>query len=282
MLKSSLKLALKVLARRKFFTFISLFGIAMTLVVLMVATAVLDNFFAPRAPESRFDRVAHRRARPEHGPDDTESSKPGHGFLDRPCAIRRARRARRRSTRRCRRPSIYRRRRAASKLPSGAPMATTGRSSTSASSRAVRSALPTKRPTRQVVVITDDARDRSSSAATSALGKTFNIGGAASRVIGVVPACPLTQRSPYMRAVGADRPAERPRSDRQLHGQLQRPRSWRTARADFPMMQREFQTRVSHVSDRDPKTYTRDRAGLDTPFESFARDLTDNSSARAY
>ena len=34
MLKSYLKLAWKVLLRRKFFTFISLFGIAFTLVVL--------------------------------------------------------------------------------------------------------------------------------------------------------------------------------------------------------------------------------------------------------
>src|ERR1051326_2820122 len=56
-MKTYLKLALKVLARRKFFTFISLFGISMTLVVLMVDTAVLDNFLAPRSPESRFDRV---------------------------------------------------------------------------------------------------------------------------------------------------------------------------------------------------------------------------------
>ena len=38
-MKSYFKLALKVLARRKFFTFISLFGISMTLVVLMVAVA---------------------------------------------------------------------------------------------------------------------------------------------------------------------------------------------------------------------------------------------------
>jgi len=56
-MKTNLKLALKVLARRKFFTFISLFGISMTLVVLMVVSAVLDNFLAPRSPESRFDRV---------------------------------------------------------------------------------------------------------------------------------------------------------------------------------------------------------------------------------
>ena len=50
MLRSYLKLAWKVLWRRKFFTAISLFGICLTLVVLMVATAVLDHIFAPLAP----------------------------------------------------------------------------------------------------------------------------------------------------------------------------------------------------------------------------------------
>ena len=57
MLMSYLKLAIKVLARRKFFTFVSLFGICLTLVVLMVAAAIGDHFFAPHAPESKLDRI---------------------------------------------------------------------------------------------------------------------------------------------------------------------------------------------------------------------------------
>lgn len=57
MLANYLKLALKVLARRKFFTFVSLFGISFTLTVLMLATALLDHSFAPSAPESRQDRM---------------------------------------------------------------------------------------------------------------------------------------------------------------------------------------------------------------------------------
>ena len=56
-MKSYLKLAFKILGRRKFFTFISLFGITVTLVVLVVVSAILDNLFEPRQPESRFDRV---------------------------------------------------------------------------------------------------------------------------------------------------------------------------------------------------------------------------------
>src|SRR4029079_7645948 len=99
-MKTYLKLAIKVLARRKFFTFISLFGISMTLVVLMIATAVLDNVFAAHAPESRFDRVLYTVSSP-HAPEsrfdrvlfiyratqrgnrgETESTEPGYAFLE--------------------------------------------------------------------------------------------------------------------------------------------------------------------------------------------------------
>jgi putative ABC transport system permease protein len=48
-----------VLLRRKFFTFVSLFGISFTLVVLMVVTALLDHIFGPLPPETRAERMAH-------------------------------------------------------------------------------------------------------------------------------------------------------------------------------------------------------------------------------
>ena len=57
MLRSYLKLAWKILWRRKFFTAISLFGISFTLVGLMVATALLDHMFAPYPPEVRQNRT---------------------------------------------------------------------------------------------------------------------------------------------------------------------------------------------------------------------------------
>jgi putative ABC transport system permease protein len=57
MLRNYLKVALKVLLRRKFYTFISLFGIAFTLVVLTVAAAMLDHVFGPLAPETQAERM---------------------------------------------------------------------------------------------------------------------------------------------------------------------------------------------------------------------------------
>src|SRR3954471_5415801 len=81
-MKTQLKLALKVLARRKFFTFISLFGISVTLLVLMVATAVLDNVYSPRTPEGRFDRVLCILSMAQIGPTSTMTTNPGYGFLN--------------------------------------------------------------------------------------------------------------------------------------------------------------------------------------------------------
>jgi putative ABC transport system permease protein len=57
MLLSYLKLAWKVLLRRKFFTFISLFGISFTLMVLLVLVAAVDHFNGAHAPEKRMDRM---------------------------------------------------------------------------------------------------------------------------------------------------------------------------------------------------------------------------------
>ncbi|PJJ53346.1 ABC transporter permease [Hymenobacter chitinivorans] len=57
MLLSYLKIAWKVLLRRKFFTFISLFGISFTLMVLLVVVAMFDHTVGAHAPESRLDRM---------------------------------------------------------------------------------------------------------------------------------------------------------------------------------------------------------------------------------
>lgn len=58
MFKNYLKLAFKVLARRKFFTFISLFGISLTLMVLMTITAFFDNELGGHPPITEIDQMA--------------------------------------------------------------------------------------------------------------------------------------------------------------------------------------------------------------------------------
>lgn len=56
MLKNYFKIAIAVLKRRKFFTFISLFGISFTLTILMVATALFDKVLSAGYPDYKRDR----------------------------------------------------------------------------------------------------------------------------------------------------------------------------------------------------------------------------------
>ena len=57
MLKNYLKIALKVLVRHKLFTFISLFGISFTLLILILITSLIDHTFGPEPPETKLDRT---------------------------------------------------------------------------------------------------------------------------------------------------------------------------------------------------------------------------------
>jgi len=61
MIRNYLLVSLKVLMRKKFFTFVSLFGISFTLAVLMAGAAFLDHFTAPHPPESQLDRTLYAK-----------------------------------------------------------------------------------------------------------------------------------------------------------------------------------------------------------------------------
>ena len=71
------------LLRRKFFTFVSLFGISVTLMVLMVASAVLDNLFGPGVPETEQSRILAIYKVMLSGPRGSSSGSVGYAFLDR-------------------------------------------------------------------------------------------------------------------------------------------------------------------------------------------------------
>jgi putative ABC transport system permease protein len=57
MFANYLKIAWKVMLRRRFFTFVSLFGIAFTMIVIMVVASLFDHTFGPHAPESKLNRM---------------------------------------------------------------------------------------------------------------------------------------------------------------------------------------------------------------------------------
>jgi putative ABC transport system permease protein len=86
MILSYLKIALKVLVRRKFFTFISLFGISFTLMVLLLGAGFVDIAFSPQAPESNLDRTLFLTNMIMKGGEDGHGSEwwsgPGYRLLD--------------------------------------------------------------------------------------------------------------------------------------------------------------------------------------------------------
>ena len=83
MIKSYLKLALKVLLRRKFFTFISLFGVAFTLVVLTLVTAMLDHVVAAYPPETKHASTVGIHFASLHGEHWRRNGFAGYAMLDR-------------------------------------------------------------------------------------------------------------------------------------------------------------------------------------------------------
>lgn len=82
MFKNYIKIAWKVLLRRKFFTFVSLFGTGFTLLVLMVGAAFVEQLIAPAKPGSPFDRTLFVDYIELKGTDTHVLSLPSYYFLD--------------------------------------------------------------------------------------------------------------------------------------------------------------------------------------------------------
>ncbi len=268
MLTNYIKLAFKVLARRKVFTFISLFGISLTLVVLMVATAILDNAFSPRPPESRFDRVLAVYTIGIYGDRGGITGGPGYAFVD--------------------------------KYVRGLPSAEKASAFTSTSRVVIyqdgnRIETHLKRtdgaywqimdfdfveggPFTQadddnanfVAVITDDMRARLFGGA-SALGRTVEIEGQRYRVIGVVRAVPIIRYAAFSQIWAPIHTQKGTRWQTQLTGNFNAIVLARSS-DDFPRLRREFAEKLTHFVFDDPE-FTRVVAGLDTTFEAFSRSL---------
>lgn len=268
------KIALKVLARRKFFTFISLFGITLTLVVLMVAAALLDNGFAPQQPESRFDRVLGTYMIGIYGPNGGMTSNPGYAFVDKYA----------RGLSRAEATSIF---------SGSSPMVMYH------DSRKIETHLrrtdgqywrildfhfleggpfteEDDQNANPVAVITDDMRERLYGPNASALGKTFAIDGQRFRVVGVVPAVPITRRVGFSE-IWAPIRTTKGEYQKSMIGNFSAIVLARSS-ADFPSLRNEFQQRLTHFEFEDPKAANRVVAGLDTLFEAAARNLLGNNT----
>ncbi|MDN3579278.1 ABC transporter permease [Mucilaginibacter flavus] len=81
MLKNYFKIAIAVLKRRKFFTFISLFGISFTLTILMVLTAFIDKVAGDNYPDKKRDRLLYVNRIEQKGKDNMNSGTLSYYFL---------------------------------------------------------------------------------------------------------------------------------------------------------------------------------------------------------
>lgn len=272
MLTNYFKIALKVLGRRKFFTFISLFGITLTLVVLTVAAALLDNAFAPQQPESRFDRVLGTYVIGIYGETWGTTTSPGYRFVDK--YVRGLSKAevtsiftgsssmvmyhdRRKVETHLRRTDGEYWRILDFKFLEGGPY-------TEADNQNANF----------VAVITDDMRERLYGPNASALGKSFAIDGQRYRVVGVVPAVPITRRVGFSE-IWAPIRTMKGEYEKEMFGNFSAI-VMAGSSSDFDALRAEFQQRLDRFEFEDPKTQNRVVAGLDTLFEAAARNLVGN------
>lgn len=266
MLTNYIKVALKVLGRRKFFTFISLFGISLTLVVLMVVTAVMDNVFAPRAPQSRFDRALVIYTIGIYGKEGGFTGNPGYGFLDK---YARNLAAAEKTTffSDTERVVLYHR---------GSKIETRMRWTDGAYWNVLDFKFLEGGPytpadddnANHVAVISKDLRGKLFGKAP-AIGQTFEADGQRFRVAGVVEDVSVLRNAGY--------------SDIWVPNMTQKSSEWKTSNmgqynavvlarstADFPKLRREFNERITHFVFDDPKNQDRLVVSLNTPFEAFA------------
>jgi putative ABC transport system permease protein len=271
MLQNYVKLAIKVLGRRKVFTFISLFGITLTLAVLMVTAALLDNFFAPRQPESRFDRVLGVYAVGLYGPTISSTRQPGYRFVDK--YVRGLPGAEETSIFTIMSPVVM--------YHDGRRIETHIRRTDGAYWRIldfdfIEGGPFTEDDNRNasfVAVITDDMRQQLYGGAP-AVGRKLTIDGQTFRVVGVVRAVPITRLVGFSEVWAPVRTLKTSGYEQQWMGEFGAIVLARS-RADFPAIRREFRQRLSAFVFDDPR-FNEVVAGLDTTFEAVARMVVGN------
>lgn len=275
MLTNYIKLALKVLGRRKFFTFISLFGISLTLVVLMVAAAMLDNLFAARKPESRFDRVLGVYVLGLYNKNGGNTSPPGYKFVDKYV----------RGLKDAEATAVFTNQSPLVMYHDGRKVQSHLRRTDGEYWRILDFTFVEGGPYTEadnqnahfVAVITDDMRTKLYGGAP-AVGKTFEADGQRFRVVGVVKAVPITRYSGFSEIWAPIRTLKSSGYVHEMSGGFNGIVLARS-RADFPKLRAELEERLTHFVFDDPQ-FNRVVAGLDTPFDFVARNVIGNQSAR--
>lgn len=267
MLGHYLKLTWKVLQRRKFFTFISLFGIALTLTVLSVVTAMLDSLLAPFPPEVHADRTLGVYFLAMTGPERTWNGNAGYAFLDRSL----------RDLPGVEKASFFSLNDTVVSYAGGRKITSSLKRTDGAFWQILRFDFLEGGPftardeaaASPVAVINRTTRERFFAGAP-ALGKWIEADGQRFRVVGVVRDVPEVRLIPF-----ADLwvPIATAKTSNYRHEVIGRFMAVLLARspADFAAIRREVAERIARFPVPDPKSYDRLHGGADTLFEAASR-----------
>lgn len=269
MIASYLKLAWKVLLRRKVFTAISLFGIAFTLVVLLVATAMLDHIFAPRAPESRQARTLGFYTAALYGDSFVRSGGVGYALLQQ-CA---------RDLPHVEQFSLFTFPATAYSFVNGSRVESILKRTDGEFWRILDFDFVEGRPytdadvtaRRFVAVINESTRQRYFGAAT-AVGRSIVVDDQRFDVVGVVRDVSVLRLTPFADVWVPYTTAKTDSYTKDLVGDFMAIAVARSA-GDFREIQDEYRSRVSHVRPPDPKRFTAVNSRAETFFDFVAATL---------
>jgi putative ABC transport system permease protein len=271
MLKNYLKIAFKVFLRRKFFTFISLFAISFTLVVLMVAAAFLDHTFAPHAPENKQDRTLGIFFMEMKSPDDhaTWNGTVGYGFLDRYV----------RTLPNVERVSIFSEPELIHSYQKGEKIPVYIKRTDGAFWQILEFSFLEGAPftadddkNANAVAVINEATRKKFFGNDAAVGKTIEADGQNFRVVGVVANVPFLRQVPFSDIWVPISTIKNDSYKKELMGNFIGLIEARSA-ADFPAIRDEFKSRLPQVEFPDPKEWNKLNGTPETYFDSIAREL---------
>ena len=271
MLKNYLKIAFKVFLRRKFFTFISLFAISFTLVVLMVAFAFLDHVFGPNPVESRKERTLGIYFMEMKTPDKngTWNGTTGYKFLNRNT----------RNLPNVEQMAIFSEQKQVVSYRNGEKIQsylkrTDGEYWEILSFHFLEGAgySADDEKSRNFVAVINAATRQKFFGNETAVGKTIEVDGQNFRVVGVVANVPFLRNVPFADVWVPISTAKTDTYRNELMGDFMATYLARSA-ADFPAIRDEFKVRLTNVEFPDPKEWNSMNGGMDTYFEAISREL---------
>ncbi len=281
MLKNYLKIAFKVFLRRKFFTFISLFAISFTLVVLMVAVAFLDHIFGPNAVESRKDRTLGIYYMEMKTPDKRGmwNGSTGYRFLDRNT----------RNLPNVEKMSLFTEPKPIVSYLHGEKIQaylkrTDGEFWEILTFRFLEGAPYTAEDekNRNLVAVINDATRKKFFGNGSAVGKSIEVDGQNFRVVGVVENVPYLRQVPFSDIWVPISTAKNDTYRNEMMGDFQAIYLARSEN-DLQAIRDEFKARLNNIEFPDPKEWNSMYGEMNTYFEALSRELVgsrdDNGSA---